>query len=248
MSRLTKRARQKTETFLADWRTDGPNSAIRGAVTNARYSVEYWRECALVRLGLRQPRPPVPYDESAAAYRVISVVVTVSDTPPAPLRACFDSILDQLHPAWELCVCDDHSSAAETLDVLAGYRGSDPRIRIVRAGERLGVAGATDLAAEQASGEFLVLIEPEGTLRPEDLATVSLSSETAADIDVVRMDGTADIRDGTSSLRPPLVMRKSLYWRLHGMSGGEADRPGEDLERRAAASARQIHHVGPRLP
>ena len=111
-------------------------------------------------------REPVS-DAQLASVR-LSVVMTVGDVSPADLRASFRSVFAQTHDSWELCVCEDGSGMALT-DVLTEYRGSDPRLRILPAGCAVGPAQSTNLAAEQASGELLVLLQAGDELHPEAL-------------------------------------------------------------------------------
>jgi hypothetical protein len=62
---------------------------------------------------------------------LISVLMSVADTPANELRGRIASVQQQWYPYWELCICDEGSTNAETLLVLDHYRGRDPRIKLI---------------------------------------------------------------------------------------------------------------------
>jgi N-acetylglucosaminyl-diphospho-decaprenol L-rhamnosyltransferase len=63
----------------------------------------------------------------------------------------------------------DNASADGTADAVAR---DFPRVQLVRSGENLGFAAGTNLAASRASGEFLLLLNPDAALCPGALATM----------------------------------------------------------------------------
>ncbi len=261
---MLRRIVHKLAVFREVRRQDGFGAAFKVARNSLRDSVVYRTRRVLEVLHLRRPRPRLEWRRPAASQHVLSVVVPVFDTPEDVLRECLDSVVSQKHEAWELCVCDDCSSNRRTIDVLREYRGSDPRIRIVRAPRNLGIAGATNLAAEQASGEFLALLDHDDRLHPYALAEIAAAVERLPDIDLVYTDEDKIEADGSHSepyykpdwspdhltsvmyLLHCLAVRKALFWKLGGLRSRYDGAQDYDLALRASRQARRIHHI-PRI-
>jgi O-antigen biosynthesis protein len=263
MRSITRALRRKFKTFAAIWRLEGGRAAMLMGLASARNSFSYWMGRATVglRLHLRPPPDVVEASDVPPSRRLITVVVPVYNTPPAVLRECLDSVLAQSHPLWELCVCDDCSTDPATVETLAAYRGSDVRIRIVRAERNLGIAGATNLAAEQASGEFLAMLDHDDTLHPQALAEIAAAVDATPDIDLLYTDEDKIAADGSFCepyYKPDwspehlqsvmyvlhcLTIRKALFWTLGGMRPEMDGAQDYDIALRASLVARRIHHV-----
>jgi GT2 family glycosyltransferase len=252
---------RKVHTFRAIWRLDGPAMAFRVGAASARNSVVYRAQRLLVMLRLREPSHVVDWREISRSDLRVSVVVPVKDTPPEVLRRCITSVIGQTHQAWELCMCDDHSTDPRTLEVLAAYRGSDPRIRIVTSDEPLGISGATNLAAEQATGAFIALLDHDDELHVQALAEIADAVRAYDDLDLLYTDEDKLGEDGAHRepyFKPDwspdhlhsvmyllhcLAIRKALFWRLGGMRSRFDGAQDYDLALRASSVARRIHHV-----
>lgn len=191
----------------------------------------------------------------------VSVVLPVHDTPAHHLEACIRSVLGQRYRNWELCICDDASTRADTREVLERHRGTDPRIRMVRSDENLHISRATNLAAEQASGRFLAFLDHDDLLHPMALFEVARADLVQGDIDLLytdedeldeaghhlesrlKPDWSPEHLDSTMYLGHLLVIRKRLYWRLGGLRHEFTGAQDYDLALRASATARRVHHV-----
>jgi GT2 family glycosyltransferase len=191
----------------------------------------------------------------------ISVIVPVHDTPPDYLEECIQSVIAQTYENWELCICDDASAREDTRAALERYRGTDPRIRIVRSERNLHISRATNLAAEQASGKFLAFLDHDDRLHPLALYEVARADLAQGDIDLLysdedKLDASGAHRD--TYLKPDwspehldsvmyvlhmLVVRKSLFWALGGLRHEVAGAQDYDLALRASAKARRVHHI-----
>jgi GT2 family glycosyltransferase len=256
--------RRKVQTFKAIRRSDGPAVAFKVALFSARNSFVYWVGRLLEALHLRAATPPPAWRAIEASATRISVVTPVYNTPPDVLRLCIESVLAQEHTAWELCVCDDCSTRADTVRVLTQYRGSDPRIRIVTSDAQLGISGATNLAAEQATGEFIALLDHDDELHPQALAEIADAARRYDDLDLLYTDEDKIEPGGEHSepfLKPDwspdylhsvmyvlhcLTIRKALFWQLGGLRSRFDGSQDYDLVLRASRVARRIHHV-PRI-
>lgn len=80
------------------------------------------------------------------------------------LEACLRSIDDHLTIPHEVIVCDNGSSD----DSVAYLRAQVPRVQVIESSMNDGFAAATNRAATMATGEFLLLLNPD-TLLTEDL-------------------------------------------------------------------------------
>jgi GT2 family glycosyltransferase len=175
-----------------EWRRTGEErlALVRGAW--ARFRTGGVRGVASALRSLR------PADASAGAYRrwllahtpgeqdlaamrrtaetlpwqpLVSVVTPVFDTNRRWLRAAIESVRRQAYTRWELCLADDGSTAAGTLEELE-EAAADPRIRVIRQARNAGIAAATNAALEVASGEFVAFLDHDDELAPEALFEV----------------------------------------------------------------------------
>ena len=219
-----------------------------------------WRWRTRVRASANAGVPADLADVRSRGCR-LSVIVPVHDTPPALLRECVESVLAQVYPHWELCLCDDASTRGDTLEAIEELRGSDPRFRIVSSDSNLHIAGATNLAAEQATGKFLVFLDHDDVLHPWALYEVAKADLRWNDIDVLytdedkldekgyrrdpyyKPDWSPEHLDSVMYLLHMLVIRKRLFWRLGGMRPPLAGAQDYDLALRATRLARRVHHV-----
>ena len=258
---------RKATTFIRVWRQEGLRRAVRTGATSARNSTVFWSG----RL-LGQPLPdrstpvapsvrvdePLPHARLASVR--ISVVMTAGDVAPSHLRASFRSVFAQAHEDWELCACEEGVGGALE-QVMAEYRGSDPRLKVLPAGCAHGPAQATNLAAEQASGDLLVFLRAGDELHPEALEQFASASCTDpwadllyADEDLIQRDGSCAEPDFKPDWSPAYLesmmymgrgfaVRKTLFWRLGGMRSAFDGAQDYDLVLRASRVARRVAHV-----
>ena len=76
------------------------------------------------------------------------------------------SILDQTYQDFELLIVDDGSTDA-TLDIVQSF--SDPRIKLHRNPERLGIPANWNRCLELAAGEFVCVFHQDDVMLPENL-------------------------------------------------------------------------------
>lgn len=83
------------------------------------------------------------------------------------LRQSVESILGQTFADFELIVVDDCSTDS-TPDILASY--GDPRLRVVRNPQNMGVVGARNRAMEEVRGEYVASFDADDVSLPTRLA------------------------------------------------------------------------------
>lgn len=95
-----------------------------------------------------------------------SIVMPVYNTPEQWLRRCIDSVLAQQYPHWELCIADDASTLPHVREILHAYASSDPRIKVVGRERNGHISAASNSALEQASGDYVALLDHDDELHP----------------------------------------------------------------------------------
>ena len=122
-------------------------------------------------------------------YRpLISILVPVYDTAPRYLRLAVDSVLAQAYPEWELILCDDGSTNAETAAALEEIAELDARIRVRYLGVNQGIAAATNAALAMARGEFVTMLDHDDEVLPAALLEVAKALNADRTLDVVYSD------------------------------------------------------------
>jgi GT2 family glycosyltransferase len=85
------------------------------------------------------------------------------------LKEAADSVLNQTYKNYELILVDDASSLPDTLATLTALK-SEPRIRIIRNPENLGISGATNAGIAAAGGEYVAFMDHDDLIHPDALA------------------------------------------------------------------------------
>lgn len=120
--------------------------------------------------------------------RRFSLLTPLYDTPPEVLRACIQSVLAQSYPHWELCLVDDGSPDPRPAMIAREFAARDARVRFQRLERNAGIARATNAALEQATGEFVGLLDHDDLLAPHALAAMALRISTDPEVDVLYSD------------------------------------------------------------
>jgi len=191
----------------------------------------------------------------------ISILMPVYNTHPSILIAAIESVRSQTYQNWELCICDDCSTSDATLSVLKRYKGSDPNIKITRSVSNLHIAGATNLAMEYATGDFVAFLDHDDTIEPDALECIvnAISRNRDADLlytdeDKIEMDGTfvepyykpgwsPELLNSVMYILHFFVIRKTLLLELGGLREEFSGAQDYDLALRATKVARRIVHI-----
>jgi len=120
----------------------------------------------------------------------ISLVVPVWNTPANFLMAMLESVSAQTYDNWELCVVDAASDQSKTLTpaILQEWSARDPRIRLERMQENLGIAENTNRALQLATGDFIACIDHDDLLAPFALFELARSIGAFPDADIFYSD------------------------------------------------------------
>ena len=93
----------------------------------------------------------------------ISVITPVCNPRREWLNAAIESVRAQSYSHWQLCICDD-ASEAWVAEYARGLASNDPRVRFIRSDQRLGIAGALNLAGSLASGDIVTFLDHDDVL------------------------------------------------------------------------------------
>jgi GT2 family glycosyltransferase len=102
-------------------------------------------------------------------YRpLISILMPVYRPAANVLQKEIESVRRQSYEHWELCLVDGGGQKDASL-LIDEYAGSDPRVRVAKLPQNLGIAGNTNQALRMASGEFVALLDDDDELAPHAL-------------------------------------------------------------------------------
>jgi GT2 family glycosyltransferase len=125
---------------------------------------------------------------SFSSRPTISVITPVHNTPARWLEEAVDSVRQQAYENWELMLVDDGSTEQETLRVLAGLKGTDPRIHLLRLETPSGISAASNLGIESATGDWIGLLDHDDLLEPDALYWTAELLQTRLDADLIYSD------------------------------------------------------------
>jgi glycosyltransferase involved in cell wall biosynthesis len=229
---------------------------FRGEVTAAAY-----RQWAARTEQLRYRRERALTAITGFTYQpTVSIILPVYNPPLEYLREAIASALDQYYPRWELCICDDGSTAPGVRETLDEVARRDRRIRLVRAETNGGIAAASNRALQLATGEFVGLLDHDDRLTPDALFEV-VATLQHADADLIYSDEDRLDREGhrcaprfKPAWSPDLLLscmylahftvyRKSLLDRLNGFREGFDGSQDYDLALRFTEQTGKIVHI-----
>ncbi len=137
---------------------------------------------------------------ASAREPLFSVVVPLYNTPEEFLRPMIQSVLDQTHPHWELCMADgSDANHPEVERICREYASADPRVRYRRLDCNLGISGNTNECLRMATGDYVALFDHDDMLHPAALFEIARAIHaTGADFvytdECVFSDVPGDIR------------------------------------------------------
>lgn len=114
----------------------------------------------------------------------LSIVIPVYNAAHT-LQRCFDSIINQTYPDFEVIAVDDGSTDGSA-SVICGYAERDRRFRYVKAAHG-GVSRARNRGLAYADGEYLQFIDADDDVAPEMMSKlIALMEENDAQLAVCR--------------------------------------------------------------
>lgn len=191
---------------------------------------------------------------------LISLALVVSDTDEVWIKGSIDSVLRQVYPRLELCICDNGSERSHVSEVLEVYAAADGRVRVRRLPESRSRPEASNAAISIATGEFVALLGAGDELAPEALFKVAeLLQSVRADMvytdeDYVDLSGrhsdpvfkpywSPDLLLSTPYVGRLCVMRRSLLEASGVFREGYGGEWEQDLALRLTERTELVHHL-----
>jgi hypothetical protein len=129
-----------------------------------------------------------PLETSSLGQVKISVILPTYNTPLYYLDRCIRSVVRQVYPFWELCIADDGSTDARVLRELKAWASRDRRIGVTFRENQGGISAASNSAIDQATGEFILLLDHDDELHPWACAEIAARLASVPDADVIYSD------------------------------------------------------------
>ncbi|MFK7957284.1 MAG: glycosyltransferase [Lysobacterales bacterium] len=191
-------------------------------------------------------------------HPLISILVPVYKVELRWLKACVESVLEQVYPEWELCLVDDASGDESITHYLRSLK--DPRIKFEQLATNSGISAASNQALSLASGEYVGLLDHDDTLTVDALwLTARVIVGQQADIiysDEAKLNEAEEIVE--PHFKPDFswpqllsqnyvshfgVYRRQLVMDAGGFRQGYEGSQDHDLLLRVAARANSIFHI-----
>ena len=103
---------------------------------------------------------------------LVSILLPVFNPERERLEWGLDSLMGQVYPEWELCVCCDGSIEERAGEILHRYERLDGRIKVAYLDVNTTVSGALNTALSAACGELVELLAQGDELAPDALFEV----------------------------------------------------------------------------
>ncbi|MDF7659529.1 glycosyltransferase [Erwiniaceae bacterium L1_54_6] len=112
-------------------------------------------------------KKPFYYDDIVTGFSLkpkFSIIVPIYNTPLELFELMVSSVREQWYGNWELILANDASPRPEIVPVLKKAAESDERIKVVHLRENQGIAGATNVAIDNATGDYIVFLDHDDEL------------------------------------------------------------------------------------
>ncbi len=116
----------------------------------------------------------------------ISILLPTYNSDIRWLDKSIESVKNQLYDNWEICIVDDGSTQASTLDYLHSLHQQN--IQVTFNQKNQGISAATQLALQQATGEYIALLDHDDELAPHALAAVVVWLNKYPEADMIYSD------------------------------------------------------------
>lgn len=201
----------------------------------------------------------VPRDHTIPATGPqFSILTPVFNPDSRFLEACIRSVRAQTYPNWQLVIADV-STEPHVAPICRRFSLVDERLCVIAA-ENAGIAANTTLAAEQATGEWLVFLDHDDEMAPHALAAVARVIAECPEADFIysdedkldqgrrvdplfKPDWSPDLLRMVNYIGHLVAVRRSLYDRAGGLRPGFDGAQDYDFLLRATWRAERIVHI-----
>ncbi|WP_242698628.1 glycosyltransferase family 2 protein [Alteromonas sp. 5E99-2] len=211
-------------------------------------------------LAIQEMQQSFNSEQSDVAY---SIVLPTYNTDPIYLKECIDSVINQTHSKWELCIVDDASTNSQTIDVLKSYQEKYSNIKVKFLKQNGHISKSSNEALGMVSNDYVLLLDHDDTLPQHTLSffTQAISDNPKAEMfygdeDKIdehgnrrqphfKPDWNLDLLLSQNYICHPVVYKTSLLKEIGGFRLGVEGAQDHDLLLRATASLsrEQIVHL-----
>lgn len=143
----------------------------------------------------------------------ISVIMSIYKEPESWIRLSIDSILGQTVSDFEFIIINDNPARAENDLLLQEYQQKDPRIRVIRNTENLGLTKSLNLGLQAARGKYIARMDADDFAFPERFAVQLQYMQEHPDC--IACSGLAYLWDGSNiigKMYRPVDYPEILYY------------------------------------
>jgi O-antigen biosynthesis protein len=236
------------------------NRGVRGRALNVLSTLAHYLRSGI---GARiREHTKLPGAATQFAYQPrVSIIMPVFNIEAKWLRRAISSVQAQTYPNWELCICDDGSTAPDTIRALVDLENEENRLRVKRLPENGGISKASNEALAIATGDFVAFLDNDDELEPDALECYVAALNDDACIDVIYSDEDKLSERGIREepfLKPdwsPSMFREVMYVghflivrrnRIEQIGGFDSTYDGVqdyELMLRLSENTAAIHHV-----
>lgn len=119
---------------------------------------------------------------------IISIVTPLYKTNIAYLHQTLQSVIDQIYPRWELCLVDDGSGDPAMSKAVKKYVSDNPKIKFKSLMKNCGIAQASNVGLEMASGEYIGFLDHDDLLTPKTLLEIVEYINRDPEVDLIYTD------------------------------------------------------------
>lgn len=192
---------------------------------------------------------------------LFSFIVPSYNGDPKFLKECLDSLLKQSYKNFEIVICDDASTAKESLKVLEDYEKNHSEVRLIKRKTNGMISKASNDAIKAAQGEFIVLVDNDDIIHQDSLYYFAEVLNRDKNIDFIYSD--EDKMDYGGSIMEPhfkpdyspdtlmslnyichlSCVRKSLVDKVGGFRSEFDGSQDYDLFLRLVENTKNIYHI-----
>ncbi len=130
---------------------------------------------------------------------LVSILLPVFNPERKWFEQALDSVLDQIYPRWELCVCGEASNQEHAREVLRSYERLDERVNVTYLERNTSTSRSLNAALSLAKGEFAGLLAPDDWLAPDALFEVVRLLQEHPQADLIYSDMDWIDKEGSRS-------------------------------------------------
>jgi len=119
---------------------------------------------------------------------LISIITPTYNTEKNYLVKMLESVLMQTYANWELCIADDASINAETIQILRVYEKNHKNIKVTFRKENGHISVASNSALELACGDYVIFLDHDDMLAPNALYEMAKKLNENRDLKFIYSD------------------------------------------------------------